>query len=551
MFVILYFSFDAIKENTITNLSRYLDNLNKTTLVQTKPYLTLKNYTGLDSLIKILGQRSGTRITIILPDGTVVADSRTNPADMENHSDRPEIIEAMKYGQGQAIRYSNTLSEQMLYETIAIKNKDKLIGFSRNSMPITYLNNLYYNIIGNIIIFTSIVFIISLIVLYYFSRKFSNNIRDLVSATNKIAQGDFNSRVHLNTKDELSLLAHNLNDMAGKLKENFEELNEKQKEISSIIKSIRDAIVVIDANEKITFCNKNFKRYFKPDDVKDKYYWELIQNVELQKLVKKIQTSKKSKAAEIQFADKHYIASGSRNVVNNDVIIIFYDITDYKNLEKDKKDFISNVSHELKTPLTAIKGFVETMKEDAEDENKRYLQIVERQTQRLINIVQDLLLLSKLENPETKLQRKDVDANILVDNLFDMFAPKIAEKGLTLIKEIEPNTFIYVDEFMFEQVLINLIENALTHTDSGSITVSVKKKKSHSIITVADTGKGIPPKYQKRIFERFFTVEQSHSRAITGTGLGLSIVKHIVNLHKGNIELESTVGKGTAFTIKL
>jgi len=551
LFVTLYFSFNAIKKDTIENISNQIDQLNRATVVQTKQLLLDKDYSALDSLVKIIGKESKTRLTIILPDGTVVADSRKAPLQMENHAGRPEIIDARKRGLGQSIRYSYTIKEQLLYEAIPVRHGGQMLAVSRISVPITYLNELYYDIIWKIIAFTSVILLVALIILFFFSRKFSNNIKKVVEASNKIAKKDFSSRVYLNTNDELSELANNFNEMAEKLKENFEEINEKQKEISSIIKSIRDAIVVIDASEKITFCNKNFKHYFGLKDVEGKYYWELIRNVGLQKLIKKIQTSKKSKVEEIQFGDRHYLASGSRNIVNNDVIIIFYDISDYKNLEQVKKDFISNVSHELKTPLTAIKGFVETMKEDAEDENKRYLQIIERQTQRLINIVRDLLLLSKLENPETQLQRKDVDANSLVDNLFDMFAQRAKEKGLELKKEIKPDTFIYVDEFMFEQVLINLIENAITHTPAGTVTVSVKKKKSHTVVSVKDTGKGIPSEHQSRIFERFYTVEKSHSRTISGTGLGLSIVKHIVGLHKGEIRLESTPGNGTEFIIKL
>ncbi len=553
MFVILYFSFNTIKRNTINNISRHLDNLNKTTLVQTHSYIASQNYYALDSLIKILGRKSGTRLTIILPDGTVVADSRTDPLKMENHADRPEIIDAIKSGKGQSIRFSYTLNEQMLYEAIAVKEKGKIIAVSRNSMPITYLNNLYYDIIGNIIIFTAVVFIISLLILYFFSRNFSNNIKELVTTTNRIAQGDFNSKVYLNTKDELSVLAQNLNDMSDKLKENFEEINEQKKEISSIIKSIRDAIVVIDSNDRITFYNKNFKRYFnlKDKDIGESYYWELLLSTGLQKLIKKIQSSKKNKSAEIEIGGKYYLASGSRNVVNNDIIIIFYDITEYKQLEQVKKDFISNVSHELKTPLTAIKGFVETLQEQSDENNKRYLKIIERQTQRLINIVQDLLLLSKLENPETQLIRRDVDAVRLLENIKDMFSQKADEKGIELSLKAEPGTYVFADEFMLEQVLINLIENALNHTSEGFVRVDIQSKKSHSIITVSDSGKGIPKEHHSRIFERFYTVEPSHSRSISGTGLGLSIVKHIINLHKGDLELESTPGKGTTFTIRL
>jgi len=549
---ILYISFNQLKQSTIANLNNQIDNQNSIMIAQAKDYLFHSNYSELDSIIKIIANQTTNRLTIILPDGNVVADSDVDPNKMENHADRPEIIDATKNQHGQSLRYSYSVNQQMLNNARPIIHNNEIIGYSRISVPISYIDDLFSDIIRNIILTVVIVLIISLGLFYVSSRRISKNIGKLVIASNKISDGDFSSKVYLNSRDELSVLGNNFNEMADKLRESFNEINLKQEEITSIIKSIKDSIVVIDSNNRISLYNDNFKDNFKINITNNnKYYWELIRDLNFQKLVKKIQSNNESRKEEIHYNDKFFLASGSWNSLKKEVVIILYDISQLKKLEEIKRDFIINISHELKTPLTAIKGFIETLLEDSKDENKYYLEIISRQTQRLILIVQDLLLLSKVEQPNIKLQKTDFSLNKMLDSLFVIFDTTAKSKNIELILNLDENSLIHADEFMFEQILINLIENAIRMTDRGYVRISLHYEDSKPVITVEDSGSGIASEHIPRIFERFYTVNKSHARTLSGTGLGLSIVKHIVNLHGGTISVKSEMGKGSSFIIKL
>jgi two-component system phosphate regulon sensor histidine kinase PhoR len=233
-------------------------------------------------------------------------------------------------------------------------------------------------------------------------------------------------------------------------------------------------------------------------------------------------------------------------------MVIFHDITEIKNTEKIKKDFILNVSHELRTPLTAIKGFIESLGTEIDKKNLRYLDILKRNTERLINIVNDLLVLSELEDRETVLRLEDVDLNQLIEDIRKIFEQKLKEKKLNLkIQSADKHITVKADSFQLEQIFINLIDNAIKYTQKGGIVITVKQDKKYTTISIEDTGIGIPKENLTRIFERFYVVNKSRSRSLGGTGLGLSIVKHIVLLHNGKIDVESTLGKGTKFTISL
>lgn len=549
---IFYVSFNQIKQSTIANLNEQIDHQNILMIAIAKDYLLHSNYSGLDSVVKMIGVKTINRISVILPDGTVVADSDSDPVLMDNHANRPEIIDATSNQSGQSTRYSHSVNEQMLYNTHQIIYNNNLIGYSRISVPLSHVNDLFTDILRNIILTVVIVLIISFGLFYVFSRRISKNIEKLVVASNRISDGDFSSKVYLNTKDELSVLGNNFNEMAERLRESFNEISLKQEEITSIIKSIKDSVVVIDSENRIALCNDNFKENFIiHNSNSNRYYWELIRDLKFQKLVKKIQTNQGSLTEEIHNNDKYFLASGSWNALKKEVVVILYDISQSKKLEEIKRDFIINVSHELKTPLTTIKGFLETLLEDAKDENKYYLEIISRQTQRLILIVQDLLLLSKVEQPHIKLQKTDFKLKKMLDSLFAFFENVANNKNIELQSNVDENAIIHADEFMFEQVLMNLIENAIRMTDSGYVKVSLDYEDSKTVITVEDSGSGIASEHIPRIFERFYTVNKSHSRTISGTGLGLSIVKHIVNLHGGTISVKSELHKGSSFIIKL
>jgi two-component system phosphate regulon sensor histidine kinase PhoR len=235
-----------------------------------------------------------------------------------------------------------------------------------------------------------------------------------------------------------------------------------------------------------------------------------------------------------------------------EVILIFFNITEAKKLEIVKKDFITNVSHELRTPLTSIKGFIETLMDEIDDEYKQYLNIINNNTRRLILIVEDLLTLSELENKDTQLIITEVNLPELIKNISVIFEQKLKEKQINLLHNFEDDIpLIQADAFRLEQLMINLIDNAIKYSHNGEIEVRLAKDSGKVLIEVKDTGVGIPKEHQSRIFERFYTVDRSHSRRTGGTGLGLSIVKHIVQAHNGEISIESEIGKGTSFIVKI
>ncbi|MCX5810579.1 MAG: ATP-binding protein, partial [Proteobacteria bacterium] len=235
-----------------------------------------------------------------------------------------------------------------------------------------------------------------------------------------------------------------------------------------------------------------------------------------------------------------------------ETIVLLHDITDFKNLERMKKEFIANISHELRTPLTAIKGFVETLEDEEDVKNKRYLEIIKRHADRLIHIVGDLLLLSENEEKGAELELEEVSLKNIIENVLKIFENRAKEKNININVTIQDTLpFIQADPFKLEQMFINLIDNAIKYTEEGEITISITENNGLIVINVRDTGIGISNEYLPRIFERFYVVDKSRSKRLGGTGLGLSIVKHIVNLHGGTIDVESTPGKGTQFIITL
>jgi two-component system phosphate regulon sensor histidine kinase PhoR len=339
--------------------------------------------------------------------------------------------------------------------------------------------------------------------------------------------------------------------MAERMDELFAELRGKHEELNIILSSIEEILVVLDKEGMIKLGNESFKKMVGTGNVEGRFYWEVLRSPELSKLVKRVSMEKKNIRDEIEIYNQTFLCSISF-LTSGEIIIVLHDITDLKQLERMKKDIVANISHELRTPLTAIKGFVETLEVEEEIKNVQYLEIIKRHTDRVINIVNDLLVLSELEEKAISLQYEEVLLPYLIENVLKMFHDKTKTKGISLKVVAEPNfSAIKADPFQLEQMFINLIDNAIKYTEHGEVEVRLRQDKGRVIIEVQDTGIGIPLGYQSRIFERFFVVDKSRSRRLGGTGLGLSIVKHIVLLHNGTIDIMSAPGKGTTVIVAL
>ena len=550
--LILFFSFRVYKNFYISSITDELKLLANALEPEVTPFLKEKRFSELDVAVKDLGKKIKTRITIIDPQGVVLADSQKDPKLMENHRNRPEISQALTDGAGSFSRYSTTLKEDMLYVALPLSENGKTVGIVRLSVLLKDLHSLLAMLLKEILKSALIIIGICLLGAFIFLKSLIRPIKKLNIAFQKVASGNFETKVFLKRNDEVKQLADSFNLMTDQIKTLFGEVSFQKDNLNSIFSSIQEGFSVLDDKGRIILSNESFTKIIQNNGANGKMYWEVIRDVTFEELVKTVRENKRNQSEELEVGGKVYLCSATFVALREQIVIVFSDITEAKNMEKIKKDFVVNVSHELRTPLTAIKGFAETLEDEAGENVKNYAGVIKRNTDRLINIVQDLLLLSELEEKGSKLESEEVDLKHLVDNVIRIFKSRLAEKGLDFHLKVEDGLpVIKGDAFKLEQMFINLLDNAIKYTEKGTIVVALKRKVETVEIIVEDTGIGIPQEHLARIFERFYVVDKSHSKKLGGTGLGLSIVKHIVLAHKGTIDVKSSLSKGTIFTVRL
>ena len=550
--LIVVFSFRAIKESYLDSLTQDLTHLCIAIETKVIALVAEKRLQELDAFIKDLGKHIQTRITVIDPSGTVLADSEKNPAGMEKHNLRVEIMQALQGKIGKSLRFSTTVKEEMLYVAMPIELKGTQLGVVRVSLFIRDIDRLLDKLNMTILYSVIVILIISIFIALLFSKSLTRPIRALIAASRRVASGDFSATVLVKSDDEFKELGDSFNYMTGRMSSLFAEVSGKKEELHSIISSIQEGLLVLDRKGKIILNNESMKKIFTDVSFDGKLYWEVIREPQFSDLINRVMNEKKSYSEEIALNGKAFSCSATLLGAHEEMVIIFHDITETKKLEKIKKDFVVNVSHELRTPLTAIKGFVETLEEDIDDKNRNYLSIIRRNTDRLINIVEDLLVLSQLEEKGAALHLAEIDVAKIIEQIHRIFEPKLKEKSLSFTIESKNDIpLIRADAFKLEQVFVNIIDNAVKYTEKGGIRVILEHRNHQVAIEIQDTGIGIPQEHVSRIFERFYVVDASRSRQLGGTGLGLSIVKHIVLLHQGTIEVQSNSDAGTKFIITL
>ena len=549
----LVFSFEFIRTNYIETLSKDLSQLNLALEVQFTPYIVSGRNDELDSLTKFIGQDLKIRITEIAVDGTVLADSRKDPHKMENHGLRPEIIQAKSLDSGQSMRFSTTIKDELFYIAHVVRVNGKVVAFSRLSVPLSQIDAFISELRGGIFTFILVISLLALGGIWLFTRSVTMPVKKLTQAARSVAGGNFETKVYLTSKDELKNLADSFNNMTDRIKTLFQAVSSQKHELDGILKSIREPLLVLDSDGRILLHNEALSTLAGRVKLENMHFWEAIRDPEFVNVISRILKDKSNIDKEIELNDRFYIVSSSFIESKDETVIILYEVTELKRLEQMKKDFVVNVSHELRTPLTAIKGFIETLEDETQDENqKHYLSIIHRHTDRLINIVQDLLSLSSMEGANNSLVISDVDVPALLKNVLIIFEQKVRDKNLAIsLSGGEYIPIIRADSFKLEQLFVNLIDNAVKYSDRGEIGIRLSLDKGQVKIEISDSGVGIPKESLDRIFERFYTVDKSRTRKLGGTGLGLSIVKHIVLLHDGNIRVESQPDKGTKFTIYL
>ena len=505
----------------------------------------------LDKEIDSMGEAIRTRITIIGRDGRVWADSTNDPETLENHKNRIEIRQALLKGTGYSVRYSDTEEKKMLYVALPFPAGalgEEARGVVRASLYLEDITLLNRALFRSLIRLLAILIALALLLAFFLSRSLSAPVRAIAAASMDVSRGRFDSKVHLKNHDELKTLADNFNVMTEKLSALFRQAREDKEKITNIIESLSEALFVIDAQGIITLCNSSFLRLTGASRAAGRSLHEVIVWPELISLIETSRQDRKTRTEEITLEKKSWLASMSP-ISSGGGIILLHDISLIRKTEKMKKDLVANVSHELRTPLTAIKGFADTLLESAQDSEKKYLEIIAAHTDRLISIVGDLSELARLEEKREP-AFEPVNLSEVVEDVTLLFEKKAREKSLRLFKELPHEPLVITgDRLKLEQLLINLMENALRYTDTGHITVAAGHDGPRIFLTVSDSGIGIPRGKQERIFERFYVVDKSRSRRTGGTGLGLSIVKHIALIHGAEINVRSEEKTGSSFTI--
>ncbi len=549
--VVLALSLATVRHNHLATLEQGLrrEAIMLTELV--RPLFQQGRITQSDPVLPRLTSTSGTRITLIDSLGRVLLDTEADPRTMENHLERPEIIAARMTGEGSARRTSRTTGRQMLYYALALKDDSRLIGYVRASADIQPVNAALTRLTFRILLITLAVLLLAIFASLLYSSELSRPVSSLVHAFRRLGAGDFSTRADPGAADELHELSRTFNETAAHLEVMSRSLTNQRETLHRIINSLREGIVVIDSTGRIKMANNSFLRIAGNQDVVGRHHWEITREFHLGEFLRSSGVEHEPHTNEVEVAGRTYICTASFIQTTQETVVALHDITELKAATRMKRDLAAAASHELRTPLTAIRGYLETLEDSVTEEGRRYLEIIRRHTDRLMRLVADLAQLSELEAPEFKLELETVDLTELAREETEMFQSRYAAKGLKLILSAAEPVLVEADRFRLQQVISNLLDNALRYTEKGHVELRAERDKDQAVLRVEDTGVGIAPEHLPRIFERFYVVDRARSRKTGGTGLGLAIVRHIVELHHGKIEVKSTPGKGTSFIIRL
>lgn len=522
------------------------------------------NRDNIQLLTEQFSETLNARVTIILLDGTVIGESDTDPSLMDNHDSRPEIKAVTSGEEGMSIRYSNTVNEELLYYAVpVIDAQNQEIGYVRLGLPTTTLTQMNQTIWGILIISFSIAFVIIGSVTYRVANQMIRPIENATAVAIELAEGNFKARTAEGKSDEIGQLTKSINVLAYNLEQITRRHQAQQERMETLIENMGSGLILINRRGDITLINRTCNDIFQDDTDLwvNQLYHDVIKHKELNKIVQTIFLTEEKQRMQIHFPVhlevRHFDVYAAPIMSNKGrlkgIAIVLHDITELKKLEQVRKDFVANVSHELKTPVTSIKGFTETLLDGAMETEQlrgKFLNIIYKESERLQGLIHDLLELSRIEQQYFKLNWQKTNLEGIVEDVAVLLKEKAKEKGIELVTKKEGDSTLEGDPERLKQILINLVNNGIMYTPSGGrIDILLTGTKDLVELQIADTGVGISEEDLPRIFERFYRVDRARSRNSGGTGLGLAIVKHLVEAHHGHIHVQSQVGKGTTFTV--
>jgi len=561
--LVVFFAERAIRPFYEERTIDYLASTARIVAHQIKDAAAAGNYAAADSLCKEIGRETGIRVTLILGSGKVVGDSFEDPERMENHSNRPEVRMARDSGVGNSIRYSSTVSQRMMYVALMPETAGDSGMVVRTSISIERIDEVLGLLRTRFVVGGLVVAVLAALVSLFYSRRITLPLEHLKRGAERFARGKFKLKLAVVGSDEIATLAQAMNAMADEISRKLDTITEQRQTQEAIMTSMVEGVVAVDRDERVLSINRAAADFFETSgmDSTGRFLHEVVRNSAMQQLVAEILTTGESVAAELSTGGKkvRYLqASGSilhdANGTALGAVVVLNDVTRIQELESVRRDFVANVSHELRTPITLIKGYVETLQEGAlqkPEDAEKFLEVIARHTDQLNQLIEDLLSLSRIEqSPRIEFESGPLSKDL--DMAVTECEPKAREKGITLTIEGKRDYDLLANHHLIQRAISNLIDNAVKYSPQGApVEVKVSQADNEVVIDIVDHGCGIDSRHLPRIFERFYRVDKARSRELGGTGLGLAIVKHIVQTHRGRVTVDSTVGKGSVFSIHL
>ncbi|MBP2650755.1 MAG: multi-sensor signal transduction histidine kinase [Firmicutes bacterium] len=555
-------------QHTLTSLTaNLLTQADITQKLLAENYYPATPQANIDDTIKNITTNTDIRITVIAPDGSVVADSWENPVFMENHAERAEIIQALSGGQGTSIRFSTTLNEDLLYVAVPIQKGTEIVGVLRLSTTLAHINRGFDNIRTVLIAAFFLASLLAVLISNRLTKKYTAPLEKITAAAHEISEGDLSKRVHVQTRDEIEVLARTLNNLAANLDEKMNEITAEKMKLELILRNTNSAIILLDRYGHVIDYNPAAMSAFNiTQNMLGRHNIQVIGNGLFDTAVHEtvITQDKQTLDLKIEFnGNKRAFLVSLAPIVGSEtdassVLAVFHDITTLRELQEKQANFIANASHELGTPLTAIIGFAETLLDGAisdPDLGLKFTKIIHAEAQRMHRLVKDLLQIAKLEAHDYRASVETHPTAIepLVNQVINDLTLQWQQKKITLTTSVplEPVAVMANTDWL-KQVLLNLVDNAIKYTPlDGNILLKWWQEDDEAVFIIQDSGVGIPAQDLPHIFDRFYRVERSRTRSAGGTGLGLAIVKFIVEMFGGSIEAKSDFGLGTSFIFRL
>ncbi len=518
---------------------------------------------ALQEEVKQLAADGGARITLIAADGRVRADSEQDPAVMENHADRPEVIQAREQGVGVATHHSQTLRQPMLYVAVRADDLGPEVAFVRAALPMNRVEEQISRLHHIIWTAAACAGLVTVALAFWVARRTVRPLTELTEAARLIAEGAYGHKVYASGPDEIAVLARTFNHMSVRLAKQFAQLEEDRQQLRAILSGMVEGVIALGADERILFVNERAARLleFQAQAAVGRRLWEVVRVRPLQEVARRALANPEPRQEELRWnspALRSLTVHAARLASAGGAVLVLHDTTNLRRLERVRQDFVANVSHELKTPLSVIKACVETLLDGAAEDPQhrdRFLERIGDQSDRLYALILDLLSLTRIESGEEAFELRAVPLGPAVAGCLERHRERAETKKQQLTAEPPPGgdgLAAHVDEEALEQILDNLVENAIKYTPEGSrIVVRWRAEGGQVRLEVEDNGQGIPEADLPRIFERFYRVDKARSREMGGTGLGLAIVKHLTQAMKGGVRATSRVGTGTTFIVSL